>query len=105
MNKYLLRNVFVAGGEPSLTYNPRENLSLEEKIRDYLEERSRILSISGPTKSGKTVLVRRIIPKGQACGSLGDRYLLKRSFGYLLMSTLEERRHFIRRRVHKYQTL
>lgn len=64
MKKYLLKNVFVAGGEPSVTYNPRPELDLEGKIRDYLEERLRILSVSGPTKSGKTVLVRRIVPKG-----------------------------------------
>lgn len=54
--------VFVAGGEPKLTYNPRSNLFLEDSIRSYLDDRYQLLSVSGPTKFGKTVLVKRIIP-------------------------------------------
>jgi len=42
--------VFVPGGLPSITYNPRDSLKLEERVRDYLDERHKILSISGPTK-------------------------------------------------------
>lgn len=45
-----------------MTYNPRDELGLEQKVRDYLDERHRILSLSGPTKSGKTVLLRSIVP-------------------------------------------
>lgn len=55
-------SVFVPGGLPTVTYNPREGLGLERTVRDYLEERHRILSVSGPTKSGKTVLLRSIVP-------------------------------------------
>jgi hypothetical protein len=53
--------VFVPGGLPSITYNPRSELRLEEHVRDYLDERHKILSLSGPTKSGKTVLLRRVV--------------------------------------------
>ncbi|MGW5012620.1 AAA family ATPase [Micromonospora chalcea] len=53
--------VFKAGGLPEITYNPRTQLGLEEMVQDYLDERHRILSISGPTKTGKTVLVRRVL--------------------------------------------
>lgn len=53
--------VFVPGGLPTVTYNPRTELRLEERLRDYLDERHRILSLSGPTKSGKTVLLRAIL--------------------------------------------
>lgn len=56
-----LGQVFVPGGLPSVTYNPRESLGLEERVRDYLDERHKILSLSGPTKSGKTVLLRRVV--------------------------------------------
>ncbi|MEG8277525.1 hypothetical protein [Streptomyces sp. AHA2] len=56
--------VFVAGGAPTITYNPRTELNLEERIQDYLDEGHRILSVSGSTKTGKTVLVRRIVPPG-----------------------------------------
>lgn len=54
--------VFVPGGLPTITYNPRDELGLEQKVHDYLDEGHRILSVSGPTKSGKTVLLRSIVP-------------------------------------------
>lgn len=54
-------HVFVAGGLPTITYSPRAELGLETRLRDYLEERFRILSISGPTKTGKTVLVKNVL--------------------------------------------
>jgi len=54
--------VFVPGGQPSITYVARDELQLETKLRDYLEERHRILSLSGPTKSGKTVLIKTVVP-------------------------------------------
>ena len=53
---------FVPGGLPEVTYIPRDALHLERSVRDYLSERFRVLSLSGPTKSGKTVLIRRIVP-------------------------------------------
>jgi hypothetical protein len=57
-------DVFIAGGQPTITYNPRTALRLEERVRDYLDERHRILSVSGPTKSGKTVLIRSLVRDG-----------------------------------------
>ncbi|MFJ7773948.1 hypothetical protein [Streptomyces yangpuensis] len=67
MERKILRvgNVFVAGGLPTITYNPRVNLSLETKLEDYLDEGHRILSVSGSTKTGKTVLVRSNISQGE----------------------------------------
>lgn len=56
-------DVFVAGGFPSITYISRDEYQLESKIKDYLDARYKLLSISGSTKSGKTVLVRKIVPK------------------------------------------
>lgn len=55
--------VFVPGKIPSYTYNPRTELNLEEKLRDYLEEGGSILTLSGPTKTGKTVLVERVVER------------------------------------------
>jgi hypothetical protein len=57
-----LGQVFVPGGQPNITYVPRNDLQLEEKLQDYLGERHRILSLAGPTKSGKTVLIRKVVP-------------------------------------------
>jgi hypothetical protein len=49
-------------------------LGLEQRVKDYLAERHKILSLSGPTKSGKTVLLRSI---------LGDREVIWLSGGEL----------------------
>jgi len=54
-------DVFVVGKLPRVTYNPRANLRLEDQIQEYLEDRGTILSVSGPTKTGKTVLLKRVI--------------------------------------------
>lgn len=54
--------VFIAGGMPKVTYNPRNDLKLESTLSDYLESGYKLISVTGPTKSGKTVLVSRVIP-------------------------------------------
>ena len=56
-------DVFNPGGFPIYTYNPRNQLELEKQFIDYLESGHKLLSLTGPTKSGKTVLCRRLIPK------------------------------------------
>ena len=50
------------GGRPTFTYNPRAELRLEQQVEDYLDERHRVLSVSGPTKTGKTTLLKSIVP-------------------------------------------
>ena len=55
--------MFNCGGFPRYTYNPRVQLKLEEQVEEYLESGHKLLSLSGPTKSGKTVLCRKLIPK------------------------------------------
>jgi hypothetical protein len=59
-NKYKARDVFVPGGRPTVTYRARA--SLEKQLREHLDYGGNgILSVSGPTKTGKTVLVRQMI--------------------------------------------
>ena len=53
-----ISKVFVPGGMPTHTYNARLDLKLEARVRDYLLERHKVLSLSGPTKAGKTVLLK-----------------------------------------------
>lgn len=60
-----IARIFTAGGQPTYTYNPREHLCLEEQVCEYLDTRYKILSITGPTKCGKTVLIRAKIPRNQ----------------------------------------
>jgi hypothetical protein len=64
---YLTKDVFVAGATPSITYNPRDDRHLEKEMSGYLEQGpGRALTVSGPTKSGKTVLVERSLPQDEA---------------------------------------
>jgi hypothetical protein len=58
---YRLPQVFVVGQLPTVTYSPRESKRLNETLNDYLDERGRILVVTGPTKTGKTVLLRRAV--------------------------------------------
>ncbi|MFH8435123.1 ATP-binding protein [Streptomyces sp. NPDC018007] len=56
--------MFVVGRLPTVTYNPRENLGLESQLEEYLEDRGALLSVSGPTKTGKTTLLRSAAASG-----------------------------------------
>lgn len=61
LKRMKLKNVFVAGGMPTVTYIDREHLSLESSLRNELAEGYKIVAITGPTKSGKTVLCKKVI--------------------------------------------
>ena len=66
---YLTKDVFVAGASPKVTYNPRDERRIEQELNLYLyldQGPGRALSIAGPTKSGKTVLVERRLPRDVA---------------------------------------
>ena len=54
-------DVFVPGGFPRHTYNPRLQLRLEEKVGQVLENLCKLVIVTGHTKSGKTVLVRTVL--------------------------------------------
>lgn len=65
-----LKDVFVPGGMPSYTYQGRQDsagnpINLEKKLQDSLNRLRKFISIAGPTKCGKTVLVRKVVPKEQ----------------------------------------
>lgn len=56
-----LKDVFTPGGIPSITYVDRQGLQLEEKIRNALVRGFAINVVTGPTKSGKSVLCHRVL--------------------------------------------
>jgi hypothetical protein len=60
MLKY--QDVFVPGGFPRHTYNPRLNLGLENRLSEVKDNLCKLVTITGQTKSGKTVLVRKVLP-------------------------------------------
>ncbi len=57
--------MFVAGGQPTYTYVERSAEHVELKFARAIATPNQIVSLSGPTKTGKTVLCRRILGKRQ----------------------------------------
>ena len=54
-------DVFTPGSFPTHTYVKRTEERLEQSLRDALDTPGQIISISGPSKSGKTVLVEHVV--------------------------------------------
>lgn len=55
--------VFVPGGMPVITYIPRAERELEGKLRSVEDNLCKLVTLTGSTKSGKTVLANRIFPR------------------------------------------
>jgi hypothetical protein len=54
--------VFVPGGFPRHTYNPRSTQQLEARLEEVKENLCKLVTVTGHTKLGKTVLVRTVFP-------------------------------------------
>ena len=63
--KLSYKDIFISSGEPIHTYYSRNDRKLEEKITEALSS-CKLTVVEGPTKAGKTVLVRKILPKNKA---------------------------------------
>lgn len=61
MEKLLLKDVFTPGGLPSITYVGREHLELEKKISNARAKGYAFNVVTGPTKSGKSVLCHKVL--------------------------------------------
>lgn len=57
--------VFVAGGQPSVTYVSREDHEVDRSLARAIAAPNQIVSLSGPTKTGKTVLCRKVLATKQ----------------------------------------
>jgi len=68
--------VFVPGGFPRHTYNPRGTRKLEERLNEVSDNLCKLATVTGHTKSGKTVLVRSAFPPEKAIwvdgGTVGE---------------------------------
>lgn len=60
------QDIFVPGGFPRHTYNPRVELQLEDRLAEVKENLCKLVTVTGQTKSGKTVLARKILPPEEA---------------------------------------
>lgn len=58
-----IREIFTPGRFPTWTYVDDHLKDKEQQLRDVLEDGSMLVSISGPSKSGKTVFVENVLGK------------------------------------------
>lgn len=54
-------DVFTPAGVPTVTYIDRQSQNLEQQLRSAIKTPGQIASLSGPSKSGKTVLINKVI--------------------------------------------
>lgn len=69
MATYKASKVFVPGGMPQHTYVSRSALDLENKLKKATDNLCKLVTLTGATKSGKTVLTSKIFPR-EAEGSI-----------------------------------
>lgn len=55
--------VFVAGGQPTVTYVDRQEQHVERLLARAIAAPNQIVSLSGPSKTGKTVLCRKVLER------------------------------------------
>ncbi len=61
-----MRQVFVPGGQPEHTYVTRDKLGLEKQLQTASDNLCKLVTITGPTKSGKSVLTKKVYPTTEA---------------------------------------
>ena len=60
-----LNEVFVPGGQPTITFVERSENAILKRVEKAIKMPSRLVSISGPSKVGKTVLCRKALQRKQ----------------------------------------
>lgn len=63
MKSYKATQVFVPGGMPQHTYVNRAERDLEGRLKAVSDNLCKLVTLTGATKSGKTVLVNRLFPR------------------------------------------
>lgn len=56
-----IQQVFTPNDTPTVTYIDRSEHKLEQRLRDYFDTPNVVVSVSGPSKSGKTVLIKKVV--------------------------------------------
>lgn len=78
--KYKANEIFVPGGLPKYTYNPRNNHKLEQKLLETKDNLCKLTTVTGITKSGKTVLVSKIFNRSDVIWFDGGTYSSESDF-------------------------
>jgi len=66
MQPYRTSTVFIPGGMPKVTYVSRTERNLEGRLRAARDNLCKLVTVTGATKSGKTVLVNTVFPRTEA---------------------------------------
>jgi len=61
-----LNDIFTPNGQPTATYVARSDGHLEKKLQQYSQTKNIVVSLSGPSKTGKTVLIRKVLDLNNA---------------------------------------
>lgn len=61
MDKVKAFDIFTPSDYPAHTYVSRDDSKLEQRLKDALDTPGEVVSVSGPSKSGKTVLIERVV--------------------------------------------
>jgi hypothetical protein len=87
MLKY--QDVFVPGGFPRHTYNPRVDLQLESRLGEVTNNLCKLVTVTGQTKSGKTVLARKVLPPEETIWIDGGTVSEEDDFWHVIIEQLE----------------
>ncbi len=82
-------DVFVPGGFPRHTYNPRATRKLEGRLSEVAENLCKLATVTGHTKSGKTVLVRSAYPPEESIWIDGGSVSEEEDFWSAIVDQLE----------------
>jgi hypothetical protein len=83
------QDIFVPGGFPRHTYNPRVELQLEQRLSEVRENLCKLVTVTGQTKSGKTVLTRKVLPPEDAIWIDGGTVSVEDDFWQVVIEQLE----------------
>lgn len=89
MDTYFRDEVFVAGGQPTITYVERDELDIERGLARAIAAPNQIVSLAGPSKSGKTVLCKRVLGKREFVWIDGGQVSTKEEFWKRVCSELK----------------
>lgn len=54
-------DIFRTTGQPTVTYVPRDSGHYERRLNGYLDEKGQLCLITGPSKTGKSTLYKRVL--------------------------------------------
>jgi len=83
------QDIFVPGGLPKYTYNPRVELNLENRLSEVKDNLCKLVTVTGQTKSGKTVLTRKILPPEETIWIDGGVVSSEEDFWQVIIENLD----------------